>query len=273
MRSLVTAIYFISAIASVTACGSNFELKNYANEIDMDHPAYATSTVYYIPVYSEAKSRINCDSKDMKFVRDDKNQVIASLCEDEVSNCALQGSCYYATDDGLILFSYDGPNPIKNDQDSASLFSISNRTATCPQGVGIKNICLDPYRSIAADPAFHKAGDVIFIPSLVGTVLPNGEVHDGYFTVRDQGQAIKGQDRFDFFSGFDRPVSSNIYYRNGLSNKDSHILYYKVLPKKQSEVLVQRKFPLSLESVKQFAFLDLSNKVVAAMNAVEAASK
>lgn len=48
----------------------------------------------------------------------------------------------------------------------------------------------------------YNLGDVVYLPLVKGTVLPNGDIHDGYFIVRDAGGAINGHGRFDFFTGF-----------------------------------------------------------------------
>lgn len=76
---------------------------------------------------------------------------------------------------------------------------------SCSTAIGAAGKCLKPYISIAADPRFYSMGDIIQMPSMKGRVmsLPNGKtmIHPGYFVVEDVGGAIKGPNRFDFFTG------------------------------------------------------------------------
>ena len=106
---------------------------------------------------------------------------------------------------------------------------------------GYKIMCLDPYYSLAADLTIYNLGDVIYIPSAVGIILPNGSTHDGYFVVRDSGGAIKGYGRFDFFSGFDS--SFNPLKMAGFSDKDNNVPYYLVMGSEAEQFLRKRNFP------------------------------
>jgi 3D (Asp-Asp-Asp) domain-containing protein len=76
---------------------------------------------------------------------------------------------------------------------------------SCETAIGAAGKCLKPYISIAADPRYYSMGDIIQMPSMKGRVitLPNGKtmIHPGYFIVEDVGGAIKGPNRFDFFTG------------------------------------------------------------------------
>lgn len=76
---------------------------------------------------------------------------------------------------------------------------------SCSTAFGASGKCLTPYISVAADPRFYRMGDIIQMPSMKGRVisLPNGKtmIHPGYFIVQDTGGAIKGRNRFDFFTG------------------------------------------------------------------------
>jgi 3D (Asp-Asp-Asp) domain-containing protein len=76
---------------------------------------------------------------------------------------------------------------------------------SCETAVGAAGKCLKPYISVAADPRYYNMGDIIQMPSMKGRVmtLPNGKImtHPGYFIVEDVGGAIKGPNRFDFFTG------------------------------------------------------------------------
>lgn len=79
-------------------------------------------------------------------------------------------------------------------------------------GVGSANNPLIPFRTLACDlgtvansepwldGGFAIFGQEIFIPSAVGTVLPDGTVHDGIFTCADTGGLITGN-HVDVFVG------------------------------------------------------------------------
>jgi 3D domain len=254
MLKIFKILFSLGLINFLSGCGTYFDLEKYKSEIDTTKPRYAISTVYYIPVYSEETSKKNCKLEDIKNVKEETGKTLTKLCPAEISNCLMQGSCYYKSNSEVILLAHDKPNPnLTQKEDGSYLFKISKRNQACPQGVGIRNICLDPYRSVAADPKFHAPGDVLFFPNLVGTELPNGETHDGYFTVRDSGHNILGMDRFDFFIGFDKPTSNHIFYKKGLSDKNNRHLYYKALLNRKEIVNAERQFPLSPVSVVQFA--------------------
>lgn len=262
-------LFLVGIVAGLSACGDQFKVRDYRNEVatnykyqvDAEKPRYASPTVYYIPVYGNSQSRATCSARDMKNVKNDKGEILTKLCASEIKNCAMQGSCYYVDNTKISLLAYLKANPqAHKPQEGAYLFRVSQRNMTCPQGVGVKNICLDPYRNVAADPRYYSAGDVIFVPLLVGAVLPNGEVHDGYFIVRDQGGAIRGEDRFDFFIGFDDPYAEHVFKRRGLSEKKNMIEYYRALPEQTAQFQAEREFPFAPNAVTQFAFATLSKK-------------
>ncbi|QLY25649.1 3D domain-containing protein [Bdellovibrio sp. KM01] len=76
---------------------------------------------------------------------------------------------------------------------------------SCDTAFGASGNCLVPFISVAADPRYYSMGDIIQMPSLKGKTihLPNGRtmVHPGYLIVQDTGGAIRGRNRFDFFTG------------------------------------------------------------------------
>ena len=75
----------------------------------------------------------------------------------------------------------------------------------CRTANGAGGTCLIPYISIAADYAHYRNGDIIEMPEVRGrrVQFPNGQIlsHPGFFKVEDTGGAIKGVNRFDFFTG------------------------------------------------------------------------
>ena len=109
--------------------------------------------------------------------------------------------------------------------------------------MGAWKVCVDPYRSIAADPVFHKIGSVVFVPLLVGKKLPNNEIHDGYFIVRDTGGRIKGEGRFDFFIGFDN-YRGHLFTNLKLNDKhNGKFTYYRVPEAIAEKVRLSRAYP------------------------------
>jgi membrane-bound lytic murein transglycosylase A len=75
----------------------------------------------------------------------------------------------------------------------------------CDTAFGASGNCLIPFISVAADPRYYSMGDIIQMPALKGKriQLPNGKsmIHPGYLIVQDTGGAIRGRNRFDFFTG------------------------------------------------------------------------
>ncbi|MFN7729644.1 MAG: 3D domain-containing protein [Bdellovibrio sp.] len=70
---------------------------------------------------------------------------------------------------------------------------------------GSGGMCLTPFFSVAADPSKYSIGDVICIPGLKGKKMKvtatRSVRHTGCLIVGDKGAAIKGENRFDFFTG------------------------------------------------------------------------
>lgn len=90
----------------------------------------------------------------------------------------------------------------------------------CPTALGRADKCLITYVSVAADPRYHRMGDIISMPALKGKklTLPDGTVfiHPGYLRIDDVGGAIKGANRFDFYSGnMDEFDEKNSFGHNG----------------------------------------------------------
>lgn len=65
-----------------------------------------------------------------------------------------------------------------------------------------KTNALDPCRTVAADINLYPVGTVLYIPEMDGKICPqNGKPINGCFIVGDVGKAIRGQGRFDLFTG------------------------------------------------------------------------
>jgi 3D (Asp-Asp-Asp) domain-containing protein len=69
-----------------------------------------------------------------------------------------------------------------------------------PWGTGVGNCALIPFGSVAVDPDRIPFGSIIKIAETVGTPLPDGKLHSGFWIASDTGSAIRG-DRIDLFSG------------------------------------------------------------------------
>ncbi|MNL04001.1 hypothetical protein D3C87_1245580 [compost metagenome] len=108
----------------------------------------------------------------------------------------------------------------------------------------MRNSCLDPYYTVAADLTIYKSGDVIFVPKVVGIKLPTGETHDGFFIVRDRGAAILGPFRFDFFTGFEgiRDMA-NILARMGFGNKKNSFDFRMATPEEAQIIRERQGYP------------------------------
>lgn len=80
--------------------------------------------------------------------------------------------------------------------------------AECKNGVGYGRTwnCTHPCRSLAANPKYHRPGEIIFFPALVGKTCGAGKnamIHDGFMVVNDTGSSthFNREGRFDFFWG------------------------------------------------------------------------
>jgi 3D (Asp-Asp-Asp) domain-containing protein len=210
---------------------------NQQNEIPAAKKSIAAElkpTVYYLPRFDKADQ--NCSSSDLKDIKSSDGKILATLCERAYSICRMQGSCFYTDRSVNKLINVSG-QPFEVD------------TNKCPYGYGVRNICLDPYYSVAADLNYFNPGDVIYVDKVRGTKLPNGDVHTGYFLVRDTGGAIKGRHRFDFFSGTQSPYSdNNPFTMLGLVDPNNRFKYVKVNGKYADLFLQQRQFPLAPSS-------------------------
>jgi len=216
-------------------------------------------SIYYMPVYGETRS---CKPEMLAKLKTLDNQVLATLCRQEIADCAMQGSCFYKDSKGVRLFAFHQNIKIIHPETKKEInqprFKLNTLSERCPQGMGVRNICLDPYRSIAADPRFHKIGDVIFIPKLRGQKLPNDEIHDGYMVIRDTGGRIKGKGRFDFFIGFD-DWRGHLFTRLGLSDVEtSRFEYLEATAEIAEKVRQFRRFPLAPKKVHETALAKLN---------------
>lgn len=206
-----------------------------------DSKKLITPTVYFIPRYDQ--SALACgQSVDMK-AKD--GSLIATVCKNVYDSCVMQGTCLIKTVSKTKLIN------VGSKVGGERRFVVVDQSQ-CFYGHGavrdsIKvhpTMCLDPYFSVAADLKIYRLGEVIYVPSFSGVMLPDGTMHDGYFIVRDSGGSINGYGRFDFFSGFDTPKDgANPLVFHEFIDKNTHVPYFPVLGQKAADVLNERNFP------------------------------
>lgn len=132
-------------------------------------------------------SRLACPSASTRRTSKVTYYFAPTLKSYDSRKCNMEGTCFFKRNGvDMIYNSGMGSRPISQ--------------AKCPYGWGSKGNCLNPCTTVAADPRYHRVGEVLFFPRLRGQIC-RGKVHDGYVTVGDVGSAIKGADRFDFYWG------------------------------------------------------------------------
>lgn len=192
-------------------------------------------TLYFIPILDTQK--LDCGAEARQSIKNIQGDIIAQMCDSDYKVCLYQGTCLLSESNGLRMINFTtrrGKIPLFSDKIKKE----------CPYGLGLKNICLDPYYTLAGDLNFHKLGDVVFIPSVRGLKLPNGQTHDGYFIIRDSGSNLKSEKRFDFFTGFDNESDiTNVFNKLGLNDKENRFVYKKVGRTLATKVRIRRNYP------------------------------
>jgi hypothetical protein len=108
----------------------------------------------------------------------------------------IEGTCIYKKGGTEYLHNY-------------GYSDVALAQAHCKNGWGNRHNCLHPCRTLAASMKFHKFGQIVFLPELVGKKCGNLQrdgfemVHDGYMVVLDTGSPnyFNAVGRFDFFWG------------------------------------------------------------------------
>ncbi len=232
-----------------------------------------TPSVFHTPI---GKTGGKCDLKDSE------GKTLVKINCDLKKNCLMQGVCILDHKNGKRI----GYNFIKFKTHTNKFRTKSGKlvintvrqsifaafdNARCPFGYGVwskehqTSICMDPFRSVAADTKFHAAGDVLFFPALKGLVLPDQSVHNGFMTVRSSGGRIIGAHRFDFYTGICKKSHNKrllcddygpkFFAEIGLAeyskrkDKSCFYSYYKINDELKKFVLTQRNFPNLPESL------------------------
>lgn len=160
------------------------------------------ATNYFLPEYSATSGDIPL--RDMHAFDLGPHLKLKEWCY-----AALEGSVRIREATGETqTYNYAGVTTDNGvDCHSIFTFNVGNTKFTYargPFGDGIDNYILNPFRTLATDPAVIAPGSVIYIPDAVGNAitLPTGEkvLHDGYFFAADKGGAIKNN-HIDVFVG------------------------------------------------------------------------
>lgn len=230
-------------------------------------------TVYHIPTYDVSK--LKCSESSTVDLKDREGRVLARACANQVVDCVMQGSCLLKEHVPEVTKVLRKKKLVKITKVIERLHGynyvgkIDGRYAfqeidlkSCAYTYGASGWCLSPNFSVAADPKYHQPGDVIYVPSLAGTRLPSGELHDGYFIVKDTGGAIKGPDRFDFFLGLRRNVRrDHPFLLLGLNDKKSGLVFQKVFGREAEAIRNRRRFSHKLPRAKIQADKDFKESV------------
>lgn len=192
-------------------------------------------TIYYKPIVYREKE--TCANSELRDLVDENDKVLISLCKDSYYNCLMQGSCFVV--EGQRTRNFNFTKKVNGTHRFAE-----RKEDRCPYGYGVRALCLDPFYSVAADLTIHKVGDVIYIPKLVGVPLPDGGRHTGYLIIRDEGGAIVGEDRFDFFTGFFGPYDKgNVFAVLGFGDKKHRFGYQKMNEDTAKKIREFRNYP------------------------------
>lgn len=191
--------------------------------------------LYYVPLVNVKK--LECGNEKLQPIKNIQGDTIAQMCDSDYKICVEQGTCLLNEKAGLRMINFTtrrGKIPLFSDKIKKD----------CPYGLGLKDVCLDPYFTISADLEFYKLGEVIFIPSVRGMSLPNGETHDGYFIVRDSSSSLKSEKKFDFFTGFEPSTDEhNVFNKLGLGDKKNKFKVEKVPDDIAAKVRLKRNYP------------------------------
>lgn len=199
---------------------------------DFKYAGLILPTVYFKPVIKLTEQV--CPPSEKRDVLDKDGNSLVKLCEHSYKECLMQGSCLIKDKKSFSI------NHL-NKAEGAQRFFIDE---ICEFGQGVASSCLDPYFTVAADMEIYQAGDVIYIPAMKGALLPNKQLHTGFFIVRDTGDHIKGPGRFDFFNGLLAPEDENSpLYSAKLRSPSTRLDYYLIQGETAKAVLSERKYP------------------------------
>lgn len=243
----------LTLVLIITACGSDPEKAARTGRpsvtkkvlTEEQKKVQATPSIYYVDSFSE-KDMTNCDQSLMVNMLDRRGQILVRTCQRVYKSCLMEGTCLVSIKNKQQLLNVDGKiNSIRRFRNITGNSCKYGLGSGSDQKKSYKSMCVDPFYSIAADLKIYNLGDVIYLPFVRGTVLPNGDIHDGYFIVRDTGGHIKGHGRFDFFTGFfTAKHSENVFMKLKLNDQEIFPEYSVVTGAEAERVREQRNFPL-----------------------------
>lgn len=232
---LIFAVCFGGIVACAPASDVGSELSSQDLGKDFEGPGTLKPTIYYFAIFNEDEK--SCSNSVKQYIRGEGGKKLLLVCPQTKAMCALQGTCAVTQNKKTYKF-----NIIGTLDGQERFFKIEEDD--CKYGFGVRSSCLDPFYTLAADLTIYDPGDVIYVPAVVGTVLPDGSKHNGYFIVRDKGDGIKGRGRFDFYTGFMHwRNTSNPFQKMGLADKKTNIPYYRVHGESAKKILEKRGFP------------------------------
>lgn len=150
----------------------------------------ATLTYYWVTAesdYSGAADTPLCDSQ---------ANILAMVPAAFASALRIEGTGRLG-DGRLLNVSDSGPCPAGGA--TTTRYSVVDEMKY-PWGIGVKGWALQPYRSVAVDPAVIPYGTPLYVPDFDGILAPGsyGFVHDGCVIAEDTGGGIDGA-HIDFF--------------------------------------------------------------------------
>lgn len=219
----------------LTACGSGVGVSTSEAKSKM------SPTIYYLPVIDMEKE--TCAASTKKSLKDVKGQLLAKVCSNSFQGCAIQGSCYLKLKDQYKMINFAR---LVGGEHRFQLIKTSN----CPYAYGFGNTCMDPYYSVAADQEYYPLGTVIYVDGVIGTILPDGTAHSGYFIVRDKGGGVNGAARFDFYTGTLHPYDmKNSLAAIGLGDPDNRFTFRVIKGAAADQFIRSRNYPSLIPSV------------------------
>lgn len=169
------------------------------------------------------------------------NQVIAHLCAKPHSSCSIEGSCLIKNGSETKIVAFARMDKLTHTSRWTEL-----NPARCKYGLGVKNICLDPYYTASADPEVYKLGDVLFVKSLKGLQLPSGEIHTGHLIIRDFTPLLvgTGPDRLHVYTGLKSEGFNNDLLESfDLTGNTKSFEFEKLDEKSAEKVRAARNYP------------------------------
>ena len=115
--------------------------------------------------------------------------------------------------------------------------------------IGYYNYKPIPYRTVAVNPREILIGSVLFIPQAVGTPLPDGSYHDGYFIAHDI-LTVNDKKTIAFFTEYDQNGNNSFTGSNKILPL-SDIDIYLVHGVMEKVINLQYKYQYQPEKIKQ----------------------